>query len=118
MKRFFLSIILSLSLFSVNSRVSAQGLPPYEECMGIAESILNIGQDRIDGLTKKEAVEFYDQVLAGNKPNAFNLRVYLMIEEVFKFKNLETLENLMDFIKKEYDLCNSVKGDYSKLTKI
>ena len=113
MKRFAMSLILALSLFSVNTPAFAQ-LPPYKECIGIAESILNIGQARIDGFTKKEAIEFYGQALAGNKPSAFNLRVYLMIEEVFKFKNLETLENLMDFAKKEYDLCNSVKGDYSK----
>ena len=107
---------LALSLFLLSSPVQAKH-DPEGVCTAIAMSMINIPEDADSGTTEEAATQWYLDYLAArgfHELNHFQKRVLEMIKVVHSVKplNPKTLEPV---VIKEYELCLSIHGDYSKL---
>ena len=107
---------LALSLFLFSSPVQAKH-DPEGVCTAIAMSMINIAEDADSGTTEEAATQWYLDYLAArgfHELNHFQKRVLEMIKVVHSVKplNPKTLEPV---VIKEYELCLSIHGDYSKL---
>ena len=85
-------------------------------CMSIAMSMVNIATDVVSGSTEKETTQWYLDYLAsqGKVPGDFEKRILHVIKVVHAIQPL-TGETLEPVIEKEYNLCMSIHGDYSRL---
>ncbi len=118
MKSLISAIILSFSLTSVNPALAATPVNEvYEVCVVMAQSMINIYGVRESGVSEKEATAYYDNVVGQKQKSPFHLRIYKKIKEIYNMKD-KSEKAMVDLVNKEYDLCNSLQGEYSKLLEI